>query len=150
MVIQVHEDQVVPLFNSDRAKREMLRIKCLNPFELRCADELSVQAISPAVITAAKHFPRAATLGGRSRAMTTDIVEATRFAVLVAHQQQRFAGQFHGEVIPGLDQLLAMSDYLPRAMKNLLSLALVYFRSEIEVGREGPGPRDIGIDAELI
>ena len=82
--------------------------------------------------------------------MMADIVETTRFAVLVAHQQQRFADQFHSEVIPRLDQLLAMSDYLPCAMKNLLSFALVYFRIEIEAGREGPCPRDIGIDAELI
>ncbi len=78
--------------------------------------------------------------------MTAYVIEATRFKVVISHQQQGFAGQFHREVIPRLGQLIAVSDYLPCAMKDLLSFVLIRFGIEIEARRQGPGSRDLGID----
>src|SRR5713101_2406197 len=117
IVVQIHEYQVGPLCDADRAEREMLRPERLNPFELSRTNELPIEAISPAVVAAAKYFSRATSLGRRPRPMTAYVMEATRFKVVISHQQQGFAGQFHREVIPRLGQLIAVSDYLPCAMK---------------------------------
>ena len=83
----------------------MFAVEGLDVFKLRSADELAFQIVSPAVIAAAKEFARSAAFSRRSSAMTADIIEAAQLAFGVTNQKQRFALQFGGKEIAGMDRL---------------------------------------------
>ena len=78
--------------------------------------------------------------------MTADVIETAQLALGAAHQQQRFAQKFGGEKVARLGQLLAPSDHLPGAGKDSLVFARADFWVGIERRRNGPGPRNVGID----
>lgn len=82
--------------------------------------------------------------------MATHVIEAVDFSIFGARDQQRFSGQFGGEVIAGICNLANVADELPGAREDLLLFDRKYFRIGVERGGQSPGFGDVGIDTKVL
>ena len=57
--------------------------------------------------------------------MAADVEEAAQYVVVAAHDDDRFAGDFRGDVLPGLAQLIDAADHLPGIAKDSLHFEFV-------------------------
>src|SRR5580658_178502 len=80
--VEVHKYQIEPFFGSHRLERELLGTESFNPLDLSRAEQRAVEAVGPAVITAAKQFARAAgfrrALRWRPRAVPADVIKTSQ------------------------------------------------------------------------
>src|SRR5208282_4193155 len=122
----------------------------LDPLNFSGAKQRPIQPIRPAVIAAAKQLARTASLRRWSRAMAAHVIKPAQFAIAAAHNQQRLAQQFGGEVISGIRHLVTMSYHLPASRED--SFFLGREGSPLSVKMRGQGPRlsDIGINRNYI
>src|SRR6267143_310578 len=122
--VKVHKDEVEPLLHPHRHQRKLFGTKSFDSLNLCGADERSIQAISPAVIPAAEEPARSASLGGRTGAVTANVIKAAQSAVRTAHDEQRLTHQLRREVVARICRLVAMSHRLPALPKDSFSLGL--------------------------
>src|SRR4029077_20432723 len=73
------------------------------------------------------------------RVMAADIEEAPQNIVVSPHHNNRFAGNFSGNVLSRLLQLIHASDELPRTRED--SLSLQFTDAFVRVPRRWNGPR---------
>src|SRR5437763_1786472 len=80
---------------------------------VRSADELAVEIVSPAVITAAEKPARPAASGRWTGTMPADVIETVQLDGCRSSDEQRLAGKFSGKKIASFGDLIVMSDELP-------------------------------------
>src|SRR5207253_9863108 len=89
---------------------------------LWCVNELAIESVRPTVITAAKHFARAASSRRRPGPVPANVVEAAQLTILPARHEQRLAGELERQVVAWSRHLLAPADDLPGAKEDSLAL----------------------------
>jgi hypothetical protein len=82
--------------------------------------------------------------------MPAYVVEASQLPVFASRAEQRLTQQIRGEVIPSMDDLAGMSDDLPRAEENLLSLYTKYLVIGVEASGKRPCALNLGLYAKKI
>jgi hypothetical protein len=91
----------------------MLALKLLHIFEFRSADEFSVKAVGPAMITTAKYLARTTPFSWRTGAVAAHVVKTPKPAIESSNQQQRLAKQFGSKEVPRFGKLIVMPYNLP-------------------------------------
>src|SRR4051794_29405374 len=72
--IQIHKHKSSPLGDLNLLEREIFMPEIANAFHLRGIQQTAIKTVGPSVIETAEDFARAASFGGRTSAMTTDVV----------------------------------------------------------------------------
>jgi hypothetical protein len=142
--------KISPDHSSERTavRSELRRIEVLSPFELRGADQFSVEAVGPAVISAAEQLLRTTAFSSRSGTMSANIVETANFAVALTHDQQRLAHEFGGEIVARIRDLIAMPNHLSGPAENLFGFDPRRHRIDIEGSGQGPIGVDVSANTE--
>src|ERR1700730_4774712 len=141
--IEIHEHKGEPLLGSHRHKREIFWPKSFDAFYLGGADQRPVKIISPAVVTAAEELARPASLGWRSSAVATYIVESAQHPIGTSHNQQWLAHYFSREIGARTRHLAAVPYHLPCAAENLFLFSSMYCRIGINARGQSPRPRNV-------
>src|SRR5580658_9548327 len=113
--IKVHEHQVEPFLGMHRLQSEVCGTKSVHPFDFGGAEQSAVEAISPAVISAAKQFARTAAFCRRSGPVPTNVIETSHSSIEPAHQYERLAYELGGEIVARIRDLAGVADHLPGA-----------------------------------
>ena len=72
-----------------------------------------------------------------SGVMAADVVEGTQLAVTAANDEQRLAGKFGGDELPGACDLIGARDHLPGAAEDAFALKLRDALVGVPDGRNG-------------
>jgi hypothetical protein len=95
--IEVDEDELFPGFAAKRDHAHRGAIEKFDALDIGRADEPAVESVSPAVIGAAKNIFRATAKCDGSGAVTADIAECAKRALLIPDDDDGLAGDIGGE-----------------------------------------------------
>jgi len=148
VVVKIHKDEIGPPFDAYGPEREIDGPEAGLPFELGGGNQRPVEVVGPAVIAATEELARAAAFGGRSSAVAADVIEAAKFALESASDQERLTAQVGGKEVAGINDLVGVSDDLPGTGENTILFEVGDIRIDIILCRNGPGDGYVGVDFE--
>src|SRR5262249_41444202 len=115
-----------------RRQTHRLRLELANASEIRGALELSLERIRPAVVRASE---LARFSGGFAQhgccMMPADIEKTTQDVVFTADDHEGLAGNFGGDVLSGLFDLLLTTRDLPRIREDRPTLEFSHLGTEV-------------------
>jgi hypothetical protein len=147
--VDVHEHEAVPQLDLQRREREVLLVEALGALHRRCAEQATVEPVDPVVVRALERGAVALALAHRHRPVLAHRREAVDATLLVAHHDQRFAGDRDGEPIARLRDARRPPDAEPLVREERLVLEAQELVARVELGREGGRPghvRDGGVE----
>ena len=104
----------------------------------RCVRETAVALIAPGVVGTDEALGRAGSGRDRHAPMTADVGENSDFAVVAAHDQQRFTENMGGEIVAGFRDLVGAAEAVPLALEQCLDFVGEVGRGCIEVPGQSP------------
>src|SRR2546423_15558689 len=87
--IEIHKDEFFLRFEAHRNHAHGAAIEEFDTVNVGCADQFSVEGVSPTVVLAAHDVLAAAAESDWSRAMAAHVAEGAERSLLVAHDEQR-------------------------------------------------------------
>src|ERR1700733_11581280 len=105
VIVKIHEQKTAPSVNLDRAQTIIGLVEADRLLHLGRAAQIAVQLESPAVIGAHDQFAIALALQQLRAAMPTGIGKGANDAILIAQDDQRYAGEIQREIIAGICDL---------------------------------------------
>src|SRR5438094_1531047 len=158
--IEIDENELAPGFAAQRHHAHGVAVEEFNAIDVGRPDEAAVERVRPAVVLTAEHILAAATEGDGARAMAANIAEGAEFALLVADNDDRFAGNIHGEKTLGVGDrapgsvhfaagLMDRPDELPGALEDARFFNVQNRGVGVETRREGLRALDLLVHVEV-
>jgi len=136
--VEVDEDEIFPGVDADGDEAVVSAIEIADAIELDHAFESAVDAVSPAVIGAAKLFGAAVGFGDDSGGVVSaDVEEGAELVVVAADDDEGFTGDVGGEEVAGFAELVEAAEGLPGAGED--GLFFEGFDLWVAVPRGGDG-----------
>ena len=108
--VEIHKDKLFPGFAAKRHHAHGATVKEFNAVDVGRADQTAIESIGPPVILAAQDILATAAKRDRPCTMTAHVAEGAQLALLVANDDDGFAGDIHGEITFGIFRQLVHID----------------------------------------
>ena len=81
--------------------------------------------------------------------MAAHVVKTAQLSIKSTHKNERLTYQLSREVIAGIRHLAGVTNDLPSTAKYLFLLRHEHFGGSVDVRRQSPGVRNVGLNVEL-
>ena len=137
VVAQCNEHESLPFPHPQRRQADVPDVEICGILHLRCAEQLPLLVVEPAVVLAAHRVHAAATaMSERTRAVPADVREGAQHPVTASQQQHRRSGHLLDDMVARLGQLPVVGDHLPGPPEDAAAFAGQHLLAEVVSRRQ--------------